>query len=145
LENIQVRRIKQEDAASIGSIYDAIIQKNKEIDFKKIIEEQADSKGIVSFVAELDNTVVGFIICYTILAGFGINKSAWISMLGVDPKHMGKGIGKKLTQTMFGFCKEKGIKNIYTSVPWDSTDMLSFFKTLEFDRSNFINLRKMLD
>jgi hypothetical protein len=29
-------------------------------------------------------------------------------------------------------------------VRWDSTDMLSFFKTLGFDRSNFINLRKVL-
>jgi len=84
-------------------------------------------------------------ICYTILAGFGIDKSAWISMLGVDPKHMGKGIGKKLAQAMFELCKEKGIKNIYTSVPWDSTDMLSYFKTLDFDRSNFINLRKTLE
>lgn len=145
MENIQVRRIRQEDAASIERIYEAIIQKAEEIDFNKIIEEQDGSHGIVSFVAELDNFVVGFMICYTILAGFGINKSAWISMLGVDPKHMGKGIGKKLAHTMFEFCKEKGISNIYTSVPWDSTDMLSFFKTLDFDRSNFINLRKTLD
>ena len=145
MKNIQVRRIKQEDAASIDRIYAAIIQKSQEIDFRKIIEEQADSKGIVSLVAELDNQVVGFMICYTILAGFGIDKSAWISMLGVDPKHMGKGIGKKLAQAMFEICKEKGIKNIYTSVPWDSTDMLSYFKTLDFDRSNFINLRKTLE
>ena len=145
METIQVRRIRKEDAASVDRIYDAIIQKPEKIDFKRVIEEQTDSHGTVIFVAELDNDVVGFMICYTILAGFGIDKSAWISMLGVEPKHMGKGIGKKLAQAMFEFCKEKGIKNIYTSVPWDSTDMLSFFKTLEFDRSNFINLRKTLE
>lgn len=137
--------IKKEDVASIDRIYATIIQKPEKIDFNRIIEEHSDRQGIVSFVAELDHTVVGFMICYTISAGFGIDKSAWISMLGVDPKHMGKGIGKKLAQAMFDFCKRKGIKSIYTSVPWDSTDMLSFFKTLDFDRSNFINLRKTLE
>jgi len=34
--------------------------------------------------------------------------------------------------------------NVFTLVRWDSADMLSFFKTLGFDRSNFINLRKTL-
>lgn len=145
MENILIRRIKKEDAASIDRIYAAIIQKPEKIDFKRIIEEQPDSHGVISFVAELDNMVVGYMISYTITAGFGIDKSAWISMLGVDPKYMGKGIGKELAEAMFSFCKEKNIKNIYTSVPWDSTDMLSFFKTLDFDRSNFINLRKTLE
>ena len=145
MDNIQIRIIKKEDIPAIDRIYVSIIQKPEKIDFTRIIEEHSENRGIVCFVAELGNTVVGFMICYTITAGFGMDKSAWISMLGVDPKHMGKGIGKKLTQAMFDFCKTRGIKNIYTSVPWDSTDMLSFFKTLNFDRSNFINLRKKLE
>ncbi|PIP35560.1 MAG: GNAT family N-acetyltransferase, partial [Desulfobacterales bacterium CG23_combo_of_CG06-09_8_20_14_all_52_9] len=39
----------------------------------------------------------------------------------------------------------EGIHNVHTSVQWDSTDLLSFFKTLGFNRSNFINLSKTLD
>ena len=64
--------------------------------------------------------------------------------VGVDPKYMGQGIGDRLAQEVFNFFKVKGIKDIYTSVRWDSTDLLSFFKRLGFDRSNFINLRKHL-
>ncbi len=41
--------------------------------------------------------------------------------------------------------KSKGIENVYTSVRWNSSDLLSFFKTLGFDRSNFINLRKAIE
>jgi len=36
------------------------------------------------------------------------------------------------------------VKKIYTSVRWDSTDLLSFFKAVGFERSDFINLRKDL-
>jgi len=57
---------------------------------------------------------------------------------------MGQGIGAALAQEIFAFYRARGIDNVYTSVRWDSTDMLSFFKILGFDRSNFINLRKVL-
>jgi N-acetylglutamate synthase-like GNAT family acetyltransferase len=58
---------------------------------------------------------------------------------------MGEGIGAKLAEEIFEIYRAQGIENVYTSVRWDSTDLLSFFKTLGFDRSNFINLRKDLN
>ena len=76
-----------------------------------------------------------------------VSKSASPESLRPDvrPNHMGEGIGAKLAEEIFKVYKAKGIENVYTSVRWDSTDLLSFFKTLGFDRSNFINLRKVLD
>jgi predicted N-acetyltransferase YhbS len=145
VENLVIRKIKTEDATDVGNIYDSIMKKSEKIDFKRIIEEQSRTKGVTSFVAELEGKVVGYMISYTVSGGFGIDKSAWIAMLGVNPDHMGKGIGKKMAEKTFQFYRDQGIKNIYTSVLWDSTDLLSFFKTLNFDRSNFINLRKVLD
>jgi N-acetylglutamate synthase-like GNAT family acetyltransferase len=58
---------------------------------------------------------------------------------------MGQGIGAGMAQKIFEIYKASGIETVYTSVRWDSTDMLSFFKTLGFDRSKFINLRKVID
>jgi N-acetylglutamate synthase-like GNAT family acetyltransferase len=63
----------------------------------------------------------------------------------VDPKHMGKGIGQRLAKEIFDVLITLDIKIIFTSVQWDSTDLLSFFKSLGFDRCNFINLQKILD
>ncbi|MFC1884183.1 GNAT family N-acetyltransferase [Thermodesulfobacteriota bacterium] len=58
---------------------------------------------------------------------------------------MGRGVGKKLADKILDRYKEMGVKNIYTSVRWDSADLLSFFKTLGFARSDFINLMKEFD
>ncbi|PIP46411.1 MAG: GNAT family N-acetyltransferase, partial [Deltaproteobacteria bacterium CG23_combo_of_CG06-09_8_20_14_all_51_20] len=52
--------------------------------------------------------------------------------------------GKLLAEEIIAFYNKKAIKYIFTSVRWDSADLLSFFKTLGFDRSSFINLRKEL-
>ncbi len=139
-----IRTLKIGDVEALSRITSSIIKKPTVINFKRIIEEQSKSSGVQSFVAELRGSVVGYMISYTLSGGFGIDKSAWIAIVGVDPRFMGQGIGKALAEETFRYYKEQGIRNIYTSVRWDSTDMLSFFKTLGFDRSKFINLTKVL-
>lgn len=145
MENVVIRRLKPADADQIGRIYSAITQESARADFKKLVEQHARSKEDACFVAELEGTIIGFMISYILTLGFGIEKSAWIATLGVHPKHMGVGIGAELARKVFEVYRSEGVRNVYTSVRWDSTDLLSFFKTLGFDRSNFINLRKVLD
>jgi ribosomal protein S18 acetylase RimI-like enzyme len=145
VDNFQIRPLKVEDAEVIGQIYAAITRRPVEPDFKSVVEEHARSGEEACFVAEHQGKVVGFMISYILTAGFGEAKSAWIATLGVDPNFMGRGIGASLAQKIFKIHKAAGIENVYTTVRWDSTDLLSFFKTLGFDRSKFINLRKVID
>jgi predicted N-acetyltransferase YhbS len=145
VEDALIRKLKAKDAEDISRIYAAITQTPVKDDFIQIITGQVNRKEDASFVAELDGSIVGYMISIVISGGFGIKKSTWISNMGVNPKFMGQGIGESLAKKIFEFSREKGIKDIYTSVRWDSPDLLSFFKTLGFDRSNFINLRKILE
>ena len=145
VENMQIRKIQAEDASDISSIQSAITKLPATIDFKQIIEDQVRKDEDASFVAVINGKVVGYMISYIIFGGFGLEKGAWIATLGVDPKFMGQGIGKRLAEEILEVYREKDINHIFTSVRWDSADLLSFFKTLGFDRSNFINLRKELD
>jgi N-acetylglutamate synthase-like GNAT family acetyltransferase len=57
---------------------------------------------------------------------------------------MGKGIGKALGENLLEHFRSRGIKNIFTQARWDSGDLLAFFKSIGFDRSDFINLEKRL-
>ena len=145
MDNVQIRRLKIEDAEAIAQIYADITRRPVEPDFKSVVEEHAQSGEEACFVAEHQGKVVGFMISYILTAGFGEAKSAWIATLGVDPKFMGQEIGASMAQKIFDIYKAAGIDNVYTTVRWDSTDLLSFFKTLGFDRSKFINLRKLID
>jgi ribosomal protein S18 acetylase RimI-like enzyme len=145
VDQVEIRKLKKEDAEEISQIYGAITMQPVSDDFKRVVEEHALKEDEACFVAERDGKVVGFMISYILTAGFGMPKSAWIATLGVDPKFMGQEIGASLAKEIFKYYKEHGIDNVYTSVRWDSTDLLSFFKTLGFDRSNFINLRKLIE
>jgi len=145
LEKLIIRRLGKQDLTDISKILKALTEKRGTIDYQRAVEEEVKNRDRVSFVAELDSKVVGFLITYILYGGFGLEKSAWIGLFGVDPKYMGQGIGKRMAQEVFKEFKKMDVGNIYSSVEWDSTDLLSFFKSLGFERSNFINLEKALD
>lgn len=144
-DTVNIREITLNDAEAIQNIRKAISEDDGEVNFVKIIEQQiSEGSRKSSLVAEINGAVVGYMISATLYAGFGIKKSAWIMAIGVHPDYMGQGIGLKLARKICEVYKDKGIKNIYSSVLWDSTDVLSFFKKLGFERSEFINLKKKL-
>jgi ribosomal protein S18 acetylase RimI-like enzyme len=145
MDDVIIRRLRKEDGEDISRIDAAITKTRSKLDFKRIVEEEVEKAVDASYVAEHRGKVVGYMISYVTSGNFGADKCAWIAMFGVDPKIMGQGIGQRLAEEILKFHKSKGIKEILTSVRWDSTDILSFFKTLGFERSNFINLRKTLD
>jgi len=141
---ILIRKMRKDDADDVSRIDAAITKAPSRLNFKPIVAEATKRNSNASLVAEIRGRVVGFMISIITAGIFGTDKIAWISMFGVDPKYMGQEIGKSLAKGIFEYYREKGVKKIYTSVRWDSTDLLSFFKTLGFERSNFINLRKDL-
>lgn len=145
IHGLKIRKMRPEDASELERIQAEITRSTSKTNFHRIIQQQLKKDEDVSLVAEIGGKIVGYMISYVIYAGFGIDKGAWIATFGVDPKFMGQGIGKRLAQEVFKIYKKKGIKDVYTSVRWDSVDLLSFFKALGFDRSEFINLRKKLN
>ncbi len=145
MKNLLLRRLEARDADDISRIQRAIIKGPGAIDYGTVVEAEARNEHRVSFVAERDGRVVGYMITYIIYGGFGLARSAWIGLFGVDPRYMGRGIGKTMAGKVLEELRKIGIRNVFTSVNWDSTDLLSFFKSLGFGRCDFINLEKVLD
>ncbi|MBW2333959.1 MAG: GNAT family N-acetyltransferase [Deltaproteobacteria bacterium] len=145
MQNLIIRNLKIGDSQDISRIQESITKEPSTIDYHKVVQEEVKKDNSVNVVAELDGKVVGFIITYLLHGGFGLEKSAWIGLFGVEPKYMGSGIGKRMAKEVFDELTKMNIKNIFTSVKWDSVDLLSFFKSLGFDRCNFINLKKVID
>ena len=143
--DVKIRGISPGDVEAVLKIRAAISKEDSETDFNKLLEQYTENdENQIILVAEVDGKVVGYMVSTTLYAGFGLKTSAWIMAIGVRPENMGQGLGLKLADQTCKIYKEKGIKSIYSSVVWDSTDVLSFFKKLGFGRSDFINLKKDL-
>ncbi len=144
MTEITVRSMKENDIGQAADIHQKVIRQGLGQGMNYAIEDL-----FLSFikkcpktclVAEKEKKVVGFIIGCIKEWGFGLERSGWIEMIEVDPKFMGKGIGKTLGNALIKYFKDEVIKEIYTTVKWDSGDLIAFFKSIGFDKSNFINL-----
>jgi L-amino acid N-acyltransferase YncA len=134
------------DIPQIIAIHGAITKKKAyRRSVQQTVKDNLRKREGVSFVAEKDGQVVGFILGEKKGEGFGLEKSGWLEVVMVHPRHMGTGIGYAMACKLFDYFRRRGIRDVHTSVLWDAVDMLSFFKSLGFDRSTFINLIKHVD
>ena len=144
MADITVRPMKEKDISQAADIHRKVVREGlgQGMDYaiKDLFVSFIKKSPKTCLVAEKDNKVAGFIIGGIKEWGFGVERSGWIEMIEVDPKLMGKGIGKTLGEALVKYFKEEGTKEVYTSVKWDSGDLIAFFKSIGFDKSSFINL-----
>jgi len=133
------------DLPQIFAIQEAITKVKISPKKKALLRKQIQKEGNISLVALKEGKVLGYVISEIMTDSFGLDQSGWIQNLGVHPKRMDQGIGQTLAIALFETFKKKKIFEVYTAVRWDSVDLLSFFKSIGFGRSNFINLYKKLD
>lgn len=140
----ELRAFSKEDIPQMVAIQQAITKKKVSRTWTRMVERHLENSDSVGFVALRDGAVAGFVIGEIKGEGYGLRQSGWIEVVGVDPHAMGEGIGKAMIDRLFAAFRERKVTNIYTSVRWDSVDMVSFFKSVGFGRSDFINLFRKL-
>jgi len=141
---IAIRQLRKEDLQSLWKIQEKITRKRVPRGWKEEISDYIRRNKDECLAAELEGKVVGFIIGEVKTLEFGLERSGWIVAIGVDPEFMGQGVGRKLGKELLGHFKRKRIREVYTAVRWDSSDLLTFFKSIGFERSEFINLERRL-
>jgi ribosomal protein S18 acetylase RimI-like enzyme len=140
---IKLRKLTAKDIPQIIGIHGVITKKRAQGRWvRQMVRDHLRKQEGVGFVAEKEGQVVGFIIGEIKGEGFGLEKSGWLEVVMVHPRHRGTGIGYAMAYKLFDYFRRRGIRDVHTSVLWDAVDMLSFFKSLGFDRSTFINLIK---
>jgi ribosomal protein S18 acetylase RimI-like enzyme len=141
----KIRKLTARDLPQVVAIQGIITRQKVTAEKIAILKEHIKKEGNISLVAVADKRVVGFLISELMTNSFGLDQGGWIKNVGVLPHYMGKGIGQSLANQLFDAYRQKGINEIFTASRWDWGDLLSFFKSLGFERSNFINLYKKLD
>ena len=144
MEDRAIRRVEKSDIPAILEIQSRITLHEGGKDDLEILEHQINRPESVGFVVEWNGEVVGFLLGEIKTGDFGVEESFWIINFGVSPSLMGKGIGRSLAERAFDYCKEHAVTVVYSVVRWDAGDVLSFFKSVGFTRSNYINLKKTL-
>jgi ribosomal protein S18 acetylase RimI-like enzyme len=93
----------------------------------------------MSFVAEIDGQVVGFLLAYTHFVGIPLAKICMVHAIVVDPEYHGQGIGTQLFQELQDKCQDENIQRMRILIPDHNKNLVNYLTTMGFHQSNVLN------
>ena len=88
----------------------------------------------VSMVAEVTGEIVGFLLGQIIDSLYGVGDAAWGRLIGLDSRYRRQGIVNRLTQGFVESCQRRGAQSVHIMVRWHDGSLVSFLRSLGFDR-----------
>jgi ribosomal protein S18 acetylase RimI-like enzyme len=96
-----------------------------------------------SRIAELDGTVVGFMLGEVRGGEFGMNEpTGWVEFFGVDPSARGRAIGRRLLESLLGHFRERGAQVARTMVRERDAEISGFLTAMGFKPAPVIALER---
>ena len=136
-----IRTMSYKDLDRIIEIDTKVLGKARPEYWNMKLEIMEKHAPVFSLVAELDGTVVGFIIGDGSGWPYGLpGNVGWIDTIGVDPAFQRKGIARILHTEMINNLKKVGVNKVYTFVSWQDWNLLKFLNHMGFQKGDMISL-----
>jgi len=134
-DDVTVRVMQQGDVPTLIEI-DSIASGSPRAEYLQGKATQAlDSEHsmVISLVAEIDGSAVGFVMGGVYLGEFGIPESvATVDTVGIHPRFQRKGIAGLLMEEFVTHAHKIGVERIRTMVDWDQADLIGCFRAAGF-------------
>jgi ribosomal protein S18 acetylase RimI-like enzyme len=129
-DEVVVRNLRPEDRDAVVAIDARILGRRREEFFKVKLGQAFSDTGIaMSLAAELDGSVVGFLLARLYYGEFGLTEPAAVmDVLGVHPDLRGRRVGAALLDQLRTNLLGLGMRTLQTEVAWDNPELVAFFQ-----------------
>lgn len=133
-EEIAVRELRADDLDRLVRIDSQATGEDRRGYYEKRLKTALEESGIrVSLAAEVDGTVVGYVIGRVYHGEYGRTESfATIDTIGVSPRFRHRGIGHALLSQLRRNLSALRIERVQTEVEWDQWELLRFLQHVGF-------------
>lgn len=130
---VKIRRMVSSDVLPTVGIWWADIPE------KERLASEIPGPLDLSFIAEYDGILVGFLLAKLEFSGYPMTSAASIYLIAVNPEYRKHGIGTMMIEALEKLCKSKNIKTIRAPIPENDTDVIKYFRNAGFRPSHIIN------
>lgn len=140
----RIRSMEPEDIDPVLVIDRKISGVRRAVTYTDLITGDLGGVLDLSFVAEVDGQVAGFILARRAYVGEPVMEVGLIQILGVDPDYWRQGIATKLVNVLLERCQSKGLKAVRIMVNERDSQLQGLFQRMGFRRGQLIDYSKTL-
>jgi len=130
LVNITIREAEPGDLDAIVEIDKQVSGVKKARYWRETLEHYSGQRGSEFFlVAELRQSVIGFILGEIRAWEFGSPSCGWVYAIGVARDHLQQGVGSKLLDVLCGHFRQADVTKVRTMIARQDHELLSFFRS----------------
>jgi ribosomal protein S18 acetylase RimI-like enzyme len=144
ISKIRVRPMEPEDIESVLAIDSKITGVRRAATYTDLIIGDLGKIPDLSFVAEVDGEVQGFLLARRAYFGEPFNEVGLIQTLGVDPDHWRQSIATQMVNTLVETCRSKKLNVVRIMVDESDDQLQNLFQRLGFRRGKLIDYTKTL-
>jgi ribosomal protein S18 acetylase RimI-like enzyme len=139
---IKIRPMEPEDIDSVLAIDRKITGVRRAITYTELITGDLGGVLGLSFVAEVDGLVAGFVLARRAYVGEPATEVGLIQILGVDPDYQRRGIATQMVNALLDTCQAKQLSAVRIMVNERDSQLRSLFEHLGFRRGKLIDYTK---
>jgi ribosomal protein S18 acetylase RimI-like enzyme len=140
-----IRNARAIDMVAVAAIDAAITETPKPEYWPRAYHRYATRQGRYFLVAEVDGSVVGFILGEERAWEFGSPPCGWIFAIGVAPETREGGVGTRLFEAICQAMRDAGMTTVRTMLARDYGLNMAFFRSQGMMGGTFIELEMPLD
>jgi ribosomal protein S18 acetylase RimI-like enzyme len=141
---IRVRPMEPEDIDSVLAIDSKITGVRRAATYTDLIIGDLGKIPDLSFVAEVNGEVQGFLLARRAYFGEPFTEVGLIQILGVEPDYWRQGIATQMVNALVETCQDKKLNAVRIMVDESDDQLQSLFQRLDFRRGKLIDYTKTL-
>jgi len=138
-ERVTIRRMTRTDIDAVIDLDRKIGAGKSQISYKDMVALDPGGPLDFSFVAEINNKVVGFVLARLMYMGMPFSEYCVINAIDISEEHRGQGVGRRLVDEILDKCRDEGIDTIRAIFPEKNAKLRKAVENLGFRRSPVVN------
>jgi ribosomal protein S18 acetylase RimI-like enzyme len=139
---VRVRPMESMDIDRVLSIDSKITGVRRAATYTDLIIGDLGKVPDLSFVAEVNGEVQGFLLARRAYVGEPFSEEAMIHILGVEPDYQRHGIATQMVNALVETCQEKKLNAVRIMIDESDDQLKSLFQHLGFQRGKLVDYTK---
>ncbi len=136
---LAVRPMTPEDISGVIALDQTIYGSERALTYSNPIEDYVGGEMELSWVAEVEGHITGFILCQAAEPRLGMPRVAWIGSIGVDPDLRMEGIASKLVDALMKQCQALHLNEVHITADRHDEALEGFLAQMEFRPAEMVH------